>query len=99
MARFDVYRNPEGSGYLLDSQANILDYLKTRVVVPLLPVDAAPRPAARLNPCFRIAEDDVVMVTQFIAAVPASMLKAVAGNLSDHRSEIVDAIDFLMQGF
>jgi toxin CcdB len=99
MARFDVYRNPDGSGYLLDVQANFLSHLNTRVVAPLLPPDEAPRPAQRLNPRFHIGADDVVMVTQFLAAVPSSMLKAPAGTLADHHSDIVDAIDFLMQGF
>ena len=42
MARFDVYRNPEGSGYLLDVQADLLSDLNTRVVVPLIPAELAP---------------------------------------------------------
>ncbi|MBS1183360.1 MAG: plasmid maintenance protein CcdB, partial [Proteobacteria bacterium] len=37
MARFDVFPNPGGSGYLLDVQADLLDGLNTRIVVPLLP--------------------------------------------------------------
>jgi len=99
MARFDVYRNPDGSGYLLDIQANLLSHLNTRVVVPLLPPDEAPRPAQRLNPRFRIGADVVIMATQFLAAVPSSMLKAPAGTLSGHHDDIVSAVDFLMQGF
>lgn len=42
MACFDVYAHPEASGYLLDVQATMFDRLNTRVVVPLLPSDAAP---------------------------------------------------------
>jgi toxin CcdB len=99
MARFDVYRNPDGTGYLLDIQANLLSHLNTRVVVPLLPPDEAPRPAQRLNPRFRIGTDVVIMATQFLAAVPSSMLKAPAGTLSDRHDDIVSAVDFLMQGF
>ncbi|CAM5429606.1 hypothetical protein TMEC54S_03045 [Thauera mechernichensis] len=37
MARFDVYRNSAGEGFLLDVQADLLSHLNTRVVVPLLP--------------------------------------------------------------
>jgi toxin CcdB len=99
MARFDVYRNPDGAGYLLDVQADLLSHLNTRIVVPLLPPDAAPRPAQRLNPSFRAGADDLVMVTQFLAAVPRSMLKAPVGTLSNRHSDIVAAVDFLMQGF
>lgn len=52
MARFGVYRHPEGKGYLLDIQADLLRHLNTRVVVPLLPLDIAPKPAKTLNPVF-----------------------------------------------
>lgn len=45
MARFDIYENPACPGYLLDVQADLLDGLNTRMVVPLLPMEAAPRPA------------------------------------------------------
>ncbi|MDB5407892.1 MAG: ccdB [Rhodospirillales bacterium] len=99
MARFDVYRNPDGTGYLLDVQANLLSHLNTRTVVPLLPPHEAPRPAQHLNPRFRVGTDELIMVTQFIAAVPSSMLKSPAGTLSDHHGTIVGALDFLMQGF
>ncbi|WHT44593.1 CcdB family protein [Ochrobactrum sp. SSR] len=35
MARYDVYSNPSG-GYVLDVQADLLDELKTRIVIPLI---------------------------------------------------------------
>ena len=54
MARFAVYRNPVGPGCLMDLQADLLDGLNTRVVVPLLPPDLAPKPALRLNPVFEV---------------------------------------------
>lgn len=52
MAKFDVYARPNGAGYLLDCQADLLSDLSTRFVIPLLPLDEAPTPAARLNPVF-----------------------------------------------
>jgi toxin CcdB len=99
MARFDVYPNPSGSGYLLDVQASLLDHLNTRVVVPLLPAAAAPAPAATLNPAFRIAESEVLMLTQFMAAVPTKILRQPVLNLDARRDEIVAAMDLLFQGF
>ncbi len=75
MARFDVYINPDGQGCLLDVQADLLSHLNTRVVVPLLPLSLAPKPAQNLNPCFKVNGDILVMTTQFMAAVPASILK------------------------
>ena len=35
MARFDVYDRPGGAGYVLDVQADVLNELNTRIVVPL----------------------------------------------------------------
>jgi toxin CcdB len=99
MARFDVYRNPDGAGCLLDIQADLLSHLNTRVVVPLLPLSYAPKPARTLNPCFDIAGETLVMATQFMAAVPVNILHAPLTSLGARRDELVAAIDLLMQGF
>lgn len=99
MARFKVYKNPDGAGYLLDVQADLLKHLNTRLVVPLLPSPTAPKPAKVLNPCFEIAGESLVMTTQFMAAVPVRMLRTPVANLQAERDQIVAAIDFLMQGF
>jgi toxin CcdB len=99
MARFDVYENPGQAGYLLDVQADLLSGLNTRVVVPLMPLDQAPRPAARLNPVFTVARQRYVMVTQFLAAVPRSELSRPAASLAAQGHEIVDALDMLFVGF
>lgn len=99
MGRFAVYRNPESEGYLVDVQADLLDHLNTRVVVPLLPAASAPVPATTLNPLFQIEGQQVVMVTQFMAAIPAPLLKGSVHNLADSRNEITAALDLLFQGF
>ncbi len=99
MPRFDVYRNPDGVGYLLDIQADLLAHLNTRVVVPLMPLNVAPVPARTLNPVVTVGGDEVAMVTQFMAAVPASVLRTPVTTLESRRGEIVAAIDLLMQGF
>jgi toxin CcdB len=99
MSRFAVYAEPEGDGYLLDVQADALDHLNTRIVVPLLPTQRAPLPARKLNPVFPIGAVDHVMATQFMAAVPARILRHSPFSLSDRREEIVGAIDLLLQGF
>ena len=99
MARFDVYRNPEGAGYLLDCQANLLASLNTRFVVPLLPVDRAPAPAGRLNPIFDIAGGKHVMVTQFAAAVSVSLLKEKVMCFAADDIVIGNAIDMLLAGY
>ena len=63
MAQYDVFANPSGGGYLLDVQSDLLDDLNVRAVVPLLPRDAAPLAASRLNPVFEINGAAHVMMT------------------------------------
>lgn len=99
MSKYDVYPNPAGEGFLLDVQTDLLSGLNTRVVVPLLPASVAPVPAARLNPSFDINGAPTVMVTQFLAAVPISVLKAPVTSLEAEFERITIAIDMLIQGF
>ena len=99
MARYDVFRNPAGAGYLLDMQTDLLAGLNTRIVVPLLPTDRAPLAANRLNPVFDVGGTDHVMVTQFLSALPASLLKAPVANLDADFAQITAALDMLTQGF
>lgn len=99
MAKYDVYPNPSGQGFLLDVQTDLLSDLNTRIVVPLLPKANAPKPATRLNPTFTLKRKSVVMVTQFMAAVPTSVLKTPIANLNDEFEKVTTAIDMLLQGF
>ncbi|GLS30431.1 toxin CcdB [Mesorhizobium albiziae] len=99
MARYDLYRTPDGDGYFLDVQADLVNSFNTRVVIPLMRPQHAPFPARRLNPIFEIGGRKLVMVTQFISAATTSELGDVADNLSAHHDEIVSALDMLFQGF
>ena len=99
MAQYDVYVLAATGGLVLDVQADILDPLNTRLVVPLLPVAEAPKPAARLNPVFRIDGADVVMVTQFASAVRIAELGRPVATLEPRFAEITAALDMLLQGF
>jgi len=99
MPRFAVYAEPDGDGYLLDVQADALEHLNTRLVIPLLPAKRAPLPARQLNPVFRIGTADHVLATQYMAAVPARILQHSLFSLSHRREEITAAIDLLLVGF
>ena len=99
MARFDVYANRSGEGFLLDVQADLITKLSTRVVVPLIPLDAAPVPAARLNPIFEVQGSKVLMATQFMAAVPNSELVTQIASLDRESDAIFSALDFLHHGW
>ncbi len=98
MARFDVYLT-SSSGYLLDVQTDLLAGLNTRVVVPLLPLDNAPKAAKRLNPIFDINNHAYLMATQFMAAIPEAELKQKVCSLIDHQQEVSEALDMLFFGF
>lgn len=95
MAQFEVFRSEDDDGLLLDCQSDLLRHLNTRLVVPLLPLDRAPRPAARLNPQFEIEGRLLSMVTQFAGAVPARKLGRPLCSLEDRRYDITNALDFL----
>ena len=73
--------------------------LNTRVVVPLLPLTQAPVPADRLNPVFNIGDEQYVMVTQFMAAVPRALLRSPVTSLTGQDNEIMAALDMLLVGF
>jgi toxin CcdB len=99
MARFDVYPNRDGPGYLLDCQADALSDLSTRFVVPLLPPHEAPRPISGLNPRFRLESEDVFMMTHFAASVSASYLGEAVGSLDHEYGAILNAFDKLVTGY
>ncbi|MEI4234167.1 CcdB family protein [Roseovarius sp. D22-M7] len=99
MAKYALFGNPAGGGYLLDMQSDLLDDLNVRAVVPLLPKDDAPVAASRLNPVFEIEGTAHVMMTQYIAAVPATILKAPLGDLSPQADPVTAALDMLFHGF
>lgn len=98
MARFRVHRL-DGAAPVVNVQADALDWIKTRMVVPLVATDDAPPPARYLNPVFELDGRAHVMLTQAMAAVPVAALGEPLADLSRHRDEIIRAIDMLFQGF
>jgi len=99
VTRFHVYSNPDGNGYLIDVQADSLSHFNTRMVIPLLPLNIAPKPAKTLNPLFDINGKTYPMVTQYMAAMPVRVLKDAIFSVENRRDDIVAAIDLLLQGF
>jgi toxin CcdB len=99
MAKFDVYQMLDADGYLIDCQADLLSDLSTRLVVPLLPIERAPMPAARLNPIFSIEGSRHVMVTQFAATLPVQDLRQPVTSLREHDFTVGNALDMLISGY
>jgi toxin CcdB len=99
MAKYDVFANPDGDGYLLEVQANLLDELKTRTVVPLVPHTAALKALRRLNPVVTIGGKQYSMFTHLIGTVATSRLTEPRANLAALQEQIDAALDMLFDGF
>ena len=103
MAQFDVYINPNPATrklvpYLLDIQADLLDSLATRVVVPLVLTDQLGKAAKQLNPQFKIKGIAVTMSTPELAGVAKRSLGEKVSSLKPKRDEIIAALDLLFTG-
>jgi len=99
VARYDIHPAPDGRGYWLDVQADLLSSLNTRIVIPLIPRDVAPTPAGRLNPVFLIDGAEHVLTTQFLSAVMANTLPHPTASLADQSDRIMAALDTALIGF
>ena len=98
MARFHVYPNPDGPGLLLDCQADLLDMLATRFVVPLFADGDVPRPIPRLMPILVVKGQPHVMATPYAATIPARLLTAPIERLDAAAPTIMNALDLLLTG-
>jgi toxin CcdB len=101
MAQFDVFRNPRGGAYplLLDVQADLLERLATRVVVPLMTVKRfGAKPITRLNPTVTVRGIEYVLVFQELASVPSSAIGERVASLANRRVDLIRAIDLLFTG-
>lgn len=100
MAQFDVHRLPGRSRsprFVLDVQHDMFSHLKTRVVVPLIPV-AEMRPMTRLNPAFVIDGETVAMSTTELAGIHVRDVGEKIISLADRRTDIVGALDYVFTG-
>ena len=104
MAQFFVYENPNRATkktypYLLDIQSNLLDELRTTVVIPLCPASLAGNSTiSKLCPVLEIGNDRFVALTQQLSGIDRKSLGKVVDDLSHYRSEIIAALDFIISG-
>src|SRR5947209_674536 len=99
MAQFDLYAGIEsGPAYVVDVQADLLDALTTRVVVPVRSRDEV-EVVRDLNPTVEIEGTPYVLLTQELTAIARSELRRPVGSLATHRDEIRRALDILLVGF
>lgn len=101
MSQFSVHKDRKGKLYplLVDVQADLLAHLDTRVVVPLAPKRSYPvKPLRILNPTVIVRNVEYVAVFQELAAISASELGEISGDLSPQRAGLIAALDFLFTG-
>jgi toxin CcdB len=98
MAQFDVHRLANQPGLVVDCQADLLDYIDSRFVVPLVPPGEVGRLTRRLNPVFEIEGAEYALLTQAATAIRKTDLGRAVASLSSRDHEIIDALDVLLTG-
>jgi toxin CcdB len=105
MPQFAVYRNEnlgscEEFPFLVDVQADLLEELGTRVVIPLAKSAALTDfPAQYLTPVIAFQGRPYTLLTPQLAGISRDGLGPSAGSVVDHERAISTAIDFLLRGF
>ncbi len=104
MPQFIVYENTnrvkkKEYPYLLDVQSNLLNELRTTVVIPLCPKSIMGGTViSKLCPIFVIDNKEFVAMTQQIAGIDRKVLGKEICELSHYRSEVITALDFIISG-
>lgn len=104
MAQFTAYENPNKATkktypYLLDIQSNLLDDLRTTIVIPLCTTNLVGKAAiTKLCPILEIEGKSFIALTQQITGIDRKALGKEVCNLSQYRSEIIAALDFVISG-
>lgn len=104
MAQFDVYLNPNPATnkaipYYLNVQADLLDSMNTRIIVPLVRADETGKSVKGLHLKFKVKGEAVVMSTAELAGLPMRALGEKVASLKSKRDEIIAALDLVFTGF
>lgn len=104
MAQFAIYQNRNSHSkkefpLLLDIQTNLLDSLQTTVVVPLKKLQTnKDKVLTQLTPTLTIESVDYLMLTPQLAGIQRKDLGNAVANVEYARTEILNALDFLLTG-
>lgn len=101
--QYDLYSNsdPDTRGtypFFVDVQAGLLDMLNSRVVIPLTEAKPDKELPTNLCPLFEINGHNYYLLTHQITTVSRSFLTTNEGSLLLNRTEIINALDFLLSG-
>lgn len=104
MAQFFVYQNKNTNTkktypLLLDVQSNLLESLQTTVVIPLIKYENnIGKSLGHLTPVLSIEGSNYLMVTPQLAGISKRELGKAVGDMATARTEIINALDFLITG-
>ena len=104
MPQWKLFKNPNKATLahfplLLDIQSDLLDDLRTTVVIPLMPKRLwGAHALSRLNPVVQFNDASYVVMTQNIGVIDRKTLGDVSGDLAKYRAEIIDAVGFVITG-
>jgi len=104
MPQFHLYKNSNKATqknypYLLDIQSNLLSDLRTTVVIPLMPKRlAGSHTISKLNPVIQVKSENFTVMTQSLAGIDRNVLGQSVGDLTQYRSDIFAAMDFVLSG-
>ena len=104
MPQLSVYKNKNpktrsGYPYLVDVQPDLLSDIGTRVVVPLLKRTASTKkPVKNLMPVVKVDGQEFIIMVPLLAGIASGELGTPVASVSQHRSEVVAALDFLITG-
>lgn len=104
MAQFTVHKNKNAKTrkqypYLVDIQANLLEDLQTRVVIPLTKANTLhKKPLKNLTPVVFIEDEPYLLLTPQLAGIVRSDLGPAVTDINHYRTEIIAALDFLISG-
>jgi toxin CcdB len=104
MSQFTVYKNNNPKTkktfpYLLDIQSDLLDQIRTTVVIPLGKYSTVKSHVmTKLTPIVEIDGNKYAALTQQLAGIDRRLLGSEVTTLAEHRSEFIDAIDLMISG-
>jgi toxin CcdB len=104
MAQFTIYENPNRVSrktfpFLLDIQADLLNDLRTTILIPLCPAAMISDDIiTKLCPVVEIQSKRFIVLTQQFAAVDRKILGKAIADLSRYRPENIAALDFIVSG-
>ena len=101
--QYDVYLNPNAKSrhlypYMMDVQADLLNALPTRLVVPLRAYTIKSDFPRNLTPSFFVKDEEFTLMTYLATAMDKKNLKKKVFSLKQHASEIIPAIDCVLCG-